>query len=79
MTLLEMREVISKDEETLLTDMHSKTRYNIGLSDRKGVRVEQRLDAGIFWQINKQTTKSYIIISFNKNTSRLNEIGRAHV
>ena len=50
---------ISKPEEELLKQMHQKTRYNIKLSDKKGVevRVIKDIDKYFdeFWQLMSQT------------------------
>lgn len=51
---------ISGSEEEILGRMKSKTRYNIGLAQKKGVtlRVCQELcDLEVFWQLTKQTAK----------------------
>lgn len=49
---------ITKTEEELLAFMKPKTRYNIGLAERKGVKIrisDDVLDAESFWQLVKQT------------------------
>ena len=54
---------LNKSEEELLAQMHEKTRYNIGLAERKGVSVTLRkLEDGDeafekFWELVNQTSK----------------------
>jgi len=52
---------LTKSEDTLLNNMHHKTRYNIRLAQRKGVKVSERNDKeaiNIFIQLQKETAKS---------------------
>lgn len=52
---------LSKPEEQLLAAMHEKTRYNIRLSEKKGVTVKKvvrrtsKEDFGIFWDLLQKT------------------------
>ena len=46
---------VQEDEDSLLEDMHSKTRYNIRLSGRKGVDTRQEENLDSFWKLHKET------------------------
>jgi len=45
-------------EEHLLGKMHPKTRYNINLSAKKGLKLVESDDVEIFWKLLKQTAKN---------------------
>ncbi len=50
---------ISPDEETLLSQMHQKTRYNIRLAQKKGVSIKKgsKADLPAFYEVLKETTE----------------------
>ena len=59
---------INKDENTLLGQMHPKTRYNIRLAEKKGVKIncsKEDLDLKEFFELLKQTAKRQNFSIFN--------------
>jgi len=46
---------ISPTEEKLLSDMHSKTRYNLRVAQRSGLSVDNKKDFGCFWNLLQKT------------------------
>jgi len=44
-------------EEELLSRMHHKTRYNIRLAEKKGLRLEESTDTETFWRLLQKTAK----------------------
>jgi lipid II:glycine glycyltransferase (peptidoglycan interpeptide bridge formation enzyme) len=46
---------LSKSEEVLLAQMHSKTRYNIGLAQKKELRLAPGKDFKAFWSLITET------------------------
>jgi lipid II:glycine glycyltransferase (peptidoglycan interpeptide bridge formation enzyme) len=64
---------LDRSEEELLGQMHEKTRYNIGLAERKGVSITiRKLEDGDeafekFWELLNQTAKRQKIGIFSKD------------
>lgn len=48
---------LSQDTDTLLSNLHHKTRYNIKVAQRKGVRIAELTDVEQFWALMEKTTK----------------------
>ncbi len=50
---------LDKGEEKLLAQMHSKTRYNIRLSLKRGIKVKEgdKNDFDVFWRLISETSK----------------------
>lgn len=46
---------LQKPDEELLASFHEKTRYNIRLASKKGVRVVQEKNPEVFWPLIKET------------------------
>ncbi len=64
---------LTKSEEELLKNMHSKTRYNIRVAERKGVKVEERTDDKgfeLFLKLHFETTERQGFHSHNKTYHR---------
>lgn len=66
---------LSKSEEQLMKEMHQKTRYNVGLAERKGVRVyhARGKDANAFetfWALVGETTNRRAFSSHEKSYYR---------
>lgn len=60
---------ITPDEETLLANMHQKTRYNIRLAGKKGVQIRKgtREDLPEFYKVLKETTErdNFLVRSYS--------------
>lgn len=48
---------LKKSEADLLAGMHQKTRYNLNLAAKKNIRIENKKDFDIFWNLMKETGK----------------------
>ncbi len=57
---------LSKSEEDLLQEMHSKTRYNIRLAEKKDIEIRESDDIDIFWSLVKKTSTRQKIKSHDK-------------
>lgn len=57
---------LSKTEEDLLKNMHSKTRYNIRLAKKRNIEIREEKDLEIFWSLNKETKLRDNFSSHNK-------------
>lgn len=61
---------ISGSEESLLKGMHQKTRYNLRLAEKKGVKiVEDNSENGFeeYWKLTEETTKRQKFYAHTKN------------
>lgn len=64
---------ISKSEEELLKNMHPKTRYNLRLAEKRGVKiVEDNSEQGFedYWKLMEETTKRQGFFAHGKNYHR---------
>ena len=46
---------LTKSKEELLAGMKQKTRYNLRLAEKRGVKIEESTDLDLFWDIMKET------------------------
>ncbi len=61
---------ISKSEDEILKNMHQKTRYNIRLAEKKGVKIVEDNSKEAFeeyWQLTEETTKRQKFYAHSKN------------
>ncbi|MDX1607971.1 MAG: peptidoglycan bridge formation glycyltransferase FemA/FemB family protein [Candidatus Spechtbacterales bacterium] len=48
---------LTKDKEEILAGMHKKTRYNIRLAGRRGVKIAESEDFESFWKLMRKTAQ----------------------
>jgi lipid II:glycine glycyltransferase (peptidoglycan interpeptide bridge formation enzyme) len=78
---------IATSEETLLKNMHQKTRYNLRLAEKRGVEiVEDKTEAGFedYWKLTEETTKRQRFFAHGKGYHRkmwqtMTESGMGHL
>lgn len=78
---------ITKSEDELLKNMHQKTRYNIRLAEKKGVKIiEDNSDQGFedYWKLMEETTKRQGFYAHGKSYHRkmwteMHKNGGAHL
>lgn len=62
---------LEKSKDELLADMHQKTRYNIGLAEKKGVIIKKINDnkkaINIFWKLIEKTSQRDGFTPYSKN------------
>lgn len=61
---------LTKTEEQLLAEMHPKTRYNIRLAERKGVKIifsQNKKDIGVFYKLCCEVNEREKINSFSRS------------
>lgn len=61
---------LAKDENGLLAEMHHKTRYNIGIGEKKGLIFEESKDIDAFLEILKKTAKADNFYTHNQDYYR---------
>ena len=74
---------LTKSEDELLKNMHHKTRYNIGLAGRKGLRLTGGDDIGEFWKLLKKTAKKDKFFQkaskWSISTEKVNDLWKKYV
>ena len=77
---------LEKPEDELLNNMHKKTRYNINLAERKGVKFRWGGldDFETFWNLLQETAergkfRTHVLAHYQMLLEGMDKIGRAHV